>query len=144
MFPRKSTLRKISLPSDEFVKQKLAAQNRALAISEKYPKKPEFSADHRFVRGPYSKFAYPYSVYYPGMVQRVKVRYGQPVSSRASRGRPCAVPKPYVFQHYIPPTYVETWDYNKQDHTESMYNEALRKQVAATLIPTPTLKITFD
>jgi hypothetical protein len=35
---------------------------------------------------------------------------------------------PYVYQHYIPPTYVELWQYNEQDMQESRYSEHLRKK----------------
>lgn len=35
---------------------------------------------------------------------------------------------PYVYQHYVPPTYVELWQYNEQDMQEARYTEYLRKK----------------
>jgi hypothetical protein len=73
----------------------------------------DYSADNRFVRGPYHKFAHPYDVYYP---------------DRTEPGG-----RPYIYRHYIPPTYHELWDYHKQDNAEAVYNEELRQRLLAEL-----------
>jgi hypothetical protein len=71
----------------------------------------KFSADNRFTYGPYTKFAYPNQVYYP--------QYGYQSYERT----------PYIFRHYLPPTYYEMWDYNTIDLQEARYNEYLQKQI---------------
>jgi hypothetical protein len=38
--------------------------------------------------------------------------------------------RPYIFRHYIPPTYYELWDYNMADLEAAKYNELLRQQMA--------------
>jgi hypothetical protein len=69
----------------------------------------ETNANFRYVYGPYSKFPYPYEVGYPAYTFPGK--------------------QPYIFRHYIAPTYYEMWDYNKQDQKSAEYNESLRAEI---------------
>lgn len=124
-----------------------------------------YSADNRFVRGPYKKFAYPNDVYYPSRVfPKTTIRYGvapikkintkkintKEVNTKevntsslksitdniiAPEYQKLNIQKPYVFRHTIPPTCYEMWDYNKKDMSE--YNEALRSEIEKEVISNP-------
>lgn len=101
------------------------------------------SADNRFVRKPYTKFAYPYQVYYPAYtypkkpIEKVNTSSLKSVTKNAMKNVNQTQMKPYVFRHYIPPTGNEMWDYNKKDLIEAQYNEMLRLQIAQEVYDAP-------
>ena len=88
---------------------------------------PRTNANLRFVRKPYQKIAYPYDTHYPAYV------YPKNTSSLSYDDKMM----PYIFRHYIPPTFAELWDYNKKDMIESQYNESLRKEIAKEIYNAP-------
>jgi hypothetical protein len=131
------------------------SEYRALRPDRALPPDPRTNADYRFTRGPYHKFAYPYQVYYPAYTYpKIDRRYAiippKPNRKKVNTSSLKDVVQdimqeqkidnrmqPYIFRHYILPTYYELWDYNKDDAREAAYNEMLRLEIAREVYDAP-------
>jgi hypothetical protein len=75
------------------------------------------SLDNRFVIPPYTPVAFPYCQGYPTYVYPKK--YGD---------KGVIELQPYVFKHYKPASYRDTWDYNEYDRAAAQLNELNRRR----------------
>jgi hypothetical protein len=123
-----------------------------------------YSANNRFTYGPYKKLAYPYQVYYPAYtypkvnMYKGRVRESPQVNTSSLDSLTKNALKntvvsnkinsridnkiddrmnPYIFRHYIPPTYYELWDYNQEDMEKARYNEMLRQEIVSEVYNAP-------
>jgi hypothetical protein len=109
----------------QYLTKNVKMSNRNNTIPPNYQ---AYSANNRFVQRPYTPMAYPYDVSYPAYVYpKINNRY-LPKDKQVPKLIDNRM-KPYFFQHYLPPSYYELWDYDMQDNFESQYNESLRKQM---------------